>query len=134
MVPDAGGVVDALAGLGEEGAEVGRLNRVARRRDDDQEGRGLERHEGLRAERMLLHHRDCQRHGQRAGAEDVDQHMPAFRRHIDAGEVVEAGRRAVIDLEMPRAIRLDHVAEGGEGGARQRLDREGSAHRRLSSG
>ena len=134
MVPDAARIVDALAALREEGAKVLRRDAVAGRCDDDQEGRGLERDESLRAERMLLHHRDGERHGQRPGAEDVDQRMPALRRDIDAGEVVEAGRGPVVDLEVLRAVRLDRIAERSKGGARQWLCCEDRCHRRLRRG
>ena len=50
--------------------------------------------------------------------------MAAARRHIHPGEIVEAGGVAVIDGEMLRAPGLDHIAEGREGVAAERLDRQ----------
>ena len=58
--------------------------------------------------------------------------MPSPCRDIDASEIVEAGRRTVIDLELRRAPGLDHIAEGPKGGARQRFDFEDCVHPALT--
>src|SRR5579871_208107 len=133
VVPGAGPVVDALAAVAEESADAFGGERAGWR-DNDEEGRGREGDEGLARERMAFHETQTQRKRYRLRAHDADQGPSAGRAHIHRRQVVVAPGRAGIDRIMGPAFGLDDVAEGGEGGGRQRRCHEAQAGHRRRAG
>ena len=134
VVPDAGGVVHALVATRQEGPQLPGRGRRTRRRDDNEVGAARHRDEGLRSERVALHH--LYRKGQRTrlSAEDRDDHA-ALGAGLDLGQVVIALGVAGIDGEVPRGVaRLDDIAEGAKASRlRGSMDRIFAMARPLSS-
>jgi hypothetical protein len=117
-VPGAAQKVDPLARRGQEGA---RRARAAPRigRHDHEEGVACERQEGLAALGMALDHVEPVGQAARPGVED--RQPCAAIAEVESRAVVEAAADPVVDQPVGRAHGLEHVAEGGEGGGRQRL-------------
>src|SRR5262245_3759694 len=107
MVPGAAGVIDALAAIAQEGANVLGIDVLAGRRDDDHESLALERHEQLAAERVTLEHADLEWKRARLGAIDADPCAPAAK--LDPRQVREVLRIARVDGERIAGA-LDHLA------------------------
>ena len=126
VMPDVTRVIDALTARRSERAVGARILRICA--DEDEPGPILQGIEYLRAERVALHQFDGDGPGPWRRDHNTDIHRAAFARHIHMGEIVEALGKSLIDGEMLRAVDLDHIAEGREGGFGQGLDAD---HRRL---
>ena len=111
-VPAAGCQVDALCAVGEKGAG----GRLGIKGDDDEEGVPGHRDEGLAAVGVTLD--QIEGVGQAVGLGLEDRDAGAGIREVEFGAVVVAFAEAGIDqAEITR--RLQHIAEGGEGGLGQ---------------
>ena len=129
MMPDIRRIGDALVAARAETAKPVKIRRAVIR-----VGRGHhhqpftvgKRHEGLRAERMALHHRNGDGNGARRAGKDRQDRPAAARCDIDVGQRVIAGRRAFVDHHDLGAVTLDHRSERGKAGLGQRLYGEGS--------
>src|SRR5690606_35411104 len=87
-----------------------------------------ERHKGLTAERMPLHHPQAVRQGTGLGAEYIDENARVFARCLNLGQIMEAAAIAIIDEEVVRSLNLDDIAERPKRLARKRPG-ENHAHR-----
>ena len=92
--------------------------------DTDEEGMGRQRIECLAAERVALYHFEGERQGIVTAVDDGDERAGMHAAQLHAGEVVVAFAIAGIDRVVVRAIGFDHLAEGGEGIARERFGGE----------
>ena len=90
-MPGAAVIVDALAAIGHEGAEIRRIDRLPWRRNNHDEGKRAERNEGLTAERVSFDHVETvwQLSG-RSAAYDADAGFPIGIDHSEVRKAIEA--------------------------------------------
>lgn len=120
-MPGAAGVVHALVWRADEGADL-RLVQVAGWGDDDQHAPTVHWIKGLAAQRVAFEHADGDGRVPGPALEQVDQGARRLAGQLHFGQVVVARGGPGVDREGRGTGRLDHLAEGREGRAGQRLD------------
>src|SRR6185295_14030178 len=125
VVPRAARVVDALPRRRDEGANIVGPRLAPAPRDDDEPARRIERNERLAAADVPLETLQPKRERSRLRADEADADVAAACSRVDARQVVQAPRRAVVDGVAAAAIAtLDDIAVAGERLGRERLGDE----------
>ena len=129
MMPDVRGIGDALVTARAKAAKPVKIRCAVipvGRGHHHQPCLVRKRHEGLRAERMALHHRNGDGSRARRAGKDRQDRPATTRCNINSGQRVITGRRAFVNHHDLGAVTLDHRSERGKTGLGQRLYGEGS--------